>query len=76
MTVVVVLAVFSAVLVMAMGVHRRRSRRGRGADGSHVRAHAPGYLAGGVVIGDAGGGGWGGFDGAGGGGGDGGGGGC
>ncbi len=76
MTVIVVLAVFSAVLVMAMGVHRRRSRRGTWSDGSHVRAHAPGYLAGGAYIADGGGGFGGGFDGGGGGGGDGGGGGC
>ena len=71
MTVILVLAVFSAVLVAALSVHRRRSPRGTWSDGSFRRSHAPGYLAGGAVIGDAGGGG---FDGGGGGGGDGGGG--
>jgi uncharacterized membrane protein YgcG len=75
MTVILVLAVFSAVLVAALSVHRRRSPRGTRSDDSFRRSHAPGYLAGGAAIGDAGGG-WsgGGFDGGGGGGGDGGGG--
>ncbi len=71
MTVILVLAVFSAVLVAALSVHRRRSPRGTWSDGSFRRSHAPGYLAVGAVIGVAGGGG---FDGGGGGGGDGGGG--
>ena len=75
MTVILVLTVYSAVLVAALSVHRRRSPRGTWSDGSYRRGHAPGYLAGGAAIGDAGGG-WsgGGFDGGGGGGGDGGGG--
>jgi hypothetical protein len=75
MTVILVLAVFSAVLVAALSVHRRRSSRGTWSDDSFRPGHAPGYLAGGAVIGDAGGGrGGGGCDGGGGGGGDGGGG--
>jgi uncharacterized membrane protein YgcG len=76
MTVIVVLAVLSALLLMGLAVERARSRRGTWSDGAHRHAHAPRYLAGGAVIGDAGGG-WDGFDGGGGGGGgDGGGGGC
>ncbi len=75
MTVLVVVAVFSAILALAMAADRSRSRRNSWSGGSHRRGHAPEYLAGGAVIGgDAGGGG---FDGGGGGGGgDGGGGGC
>ncbi len=77
MTVIVLMAVFSAVLFAALAVHRRRSARGPWSDGSYRRGHAPGYLAGGVYLADGGGGGFGGgFDGGGGGGGDGGGGGC
>ncbi len=77
MTVILVLAVLSALLVTGLAVGRSHSRRGTWSDPAHRRAHGPGYLAGGAVIGDAGGGGWGGFDGGGGGGGgDGGGGGC
>ncbi len=76
MTVIVLMAVFSAVLFAALAVHRRRSVRGSWSDGSYRRGHAPGYLAGGAYLADGGGGGFGGgFDG-GGGGGDGGGGGC
>ncbi len=76
MTVIVVVAVFSAVLIAALAVNRRRSARGTSSDGSYRRGHAPGYLAGGVYLANGGGGGFGGgFDG-GGGGGDGGGGGC
>ncbi|SFO42894.1 hypothetical protein SAMN05660359_03403 [Geodermatophilus obscurus] len=77
MTVIVLMAVFSAVLFAALAVHRRRSVRGSWSDGSYRRGHAPGYLAGGAYLADGGGGGvGGGFDGGGGGGGDGGGGGC
>jgi hypothetical protein len=73
MTVIVVVAVFSAILALSLAVDRSRSRRHSWSDGSYRRSHAPHYLAGGAVIGDAGGGG---FDGGGCGGGDGGGGGC
>ncbi len=78
MTVILVLAVLSALVVTGLAVGRSRSRRGTWSDPAHRRAHAPGYLAGGAVIGDARGGAWGGFDGGGGGGGcdGGGGGGC
>ena len=57
MTVIAVVAVFSAILALAMAVDRSRSRRNSRAGGSYRRGHAPGCLAGGAVIGgDAGGG--------------------
>jgi uncharacterized membrane protein YgcG len=75
MTAVVVMMVVALVLA-ALAVQRSRSRRASWSDGVPRRAHTSSYLAGGAVLGDAGGS-WsgGGFDG-GGGGGDGGGGGC